>query len=282
MKKLKKSLMAAFLTAAMVLCTFAGTVPTDAATLTADQYLKKMTQASAKVKSYEATTTTVQNMIADGDTMNAKTVQKVISFVKPMKAKGVSTTTMSVNGKRSKAKSYTYIRQNAKGKIISYVSLDGKKYEKMDMSSYVDSLSSIDTEMYSNAKIVKENVKVNNVNTVQISAQITGEDLGKAMATVFSAIGMGSGSDSAAIDYSNLKSVNATIWVDKKTYLPVKITTNMTAFMNSYMTILTRSMQDMGVDGATDVNLSYTKAVATQIYTNYNKATNFKLPKACR
>lgn len=77
---------------------------------------------------------------------------------------------MSVNGKRSKAKSYTYIRQNAKGKIISYVSLDGKKYEKMDMSSYVDSLSSIDTEMYSNAKIVKENVKVNNVNTVQISA----------------------------------------------------------------------------------------------------------------
>ena len=274
--------MAAFLTAAMVLCTFAGTVPTDAATLTADQYLKKMTQASAKVKSYEATTTTVQNMIADGDKMNAKTVQKVISFVKPMKAKGVTTTTMSVNGKRSKAKSYTYIRQNAKGKIISYVSLDGKKYDKMDMSSYVDSLSSIDTGMYSNAKIVKENVKVNNVNTIQISAQITGEDLGKAMATVFSAIGMGSGSDSAAIDYSNLKSVNATIWVDKKTYLPVKITTDMTAFINSYMTILTQSMQDMGVDGATDVNLSYTKAVATQTYTNYNKAANFKFPKACK
>ena len=154
MKKLKKSLMAAFLTAAMVLCTFAGTVPTDAATLTADQYLKKMTQASAKVKSYEATTTTVQNMIADGDKMNVKTVQKVISFVKPMKAKGVSTTTMNVDGKRSKAKSYTYIKQNAKGRIISYVSLDGKKYDKMDMSSYVDSLSSIDTGMYSNAKIV--------------------------------------------------------------------------------------------------------------------------------
>ena len=282
MKKLKKSLMAAFLTAAMVLCTFAGTVPTDAATLTADQYLKKMTQASAKVKSYEATTTTVQNMIADGDKMNVKTVQKVISFVKPMKAKGVSTTTMNVDGKRSKAKSYTYIKQNAKGRIISYVSLDGKKYDKMDMSSYVDSLSSIDTGMYSNAKIVKENVKVNNVNTIQISAQITGEDLGKAMSTVFSAIGMGSGSDSAAIDYSNLKSVNATIWVDKKTYLPVKITTDMTAFINSYMTILTQSMQDMGVDGATDVNLSYTEAVATQTYTNYNKEANFKFPKACK
>lgn len=282
MKKLKKSLMAAFLTAAMVLCTFAGTVPTDAATLTADQYLKKMTQASAKVKSYEVTTTTVQNMIADGDKMNVKTVQKVISFVKPMKAKGVSTTTMNVDGKRSKAKSYTYIKQNAKGRIISYVSLDGKKYDKMDMSSYVDSLSSIDTGMYSNAKIVKENVKVNNVNTIQISAQITGEDLGKAMSTVFSAIGMGSGSDSAAIDYSNLKSVNATIWVDKKTYLPVKITTDMTAFINSYMTILTQSMQDMGVDGATDVNLSYTKAVAIQTYTNYNKAANFKFPKACK
>ena len=282
MEKVKKSLMAAFLTAAMVLCTFAGTVQTSAATLTADQYLKKMTQASAKVKSYEATTTTVQNMVVDGDTMNAKTVQKVISFVKPMKAKGVSTTTMNVNGKRSKAKTYTYIKQNAKGKIISYVSLDGKKYDKMDMSSYADGLSSIDTDVYSNAKIVKENVKINNVNTVQISAQITGEDLGKAMASVFAAIGMGNESDSTSIDYSSLKSVNATIWVDKKTYLPVKVSTDMTAFMNSYMTILTQSMQEMGVDGATDVNLSYTKATSTQIYTNYNKATNFKLPKACK
>ena len=137
MKKLKKSLMAAFLTAAMVLCTFAGTVPTDAATLTADQYLKKMTQASAKVKSYETTTTTVQNMIADGDKMNAKTVQKVISFVKPMKAKGVSTTTMNVDGKRSKAKSYTYIKQNAKGRIISYVFFAEAKCRLLQNAMYV-------------------------------------------------------------------------------------------------------------------------------------------------
>lgn len=42
MKKLSKSLMTAFLIATMVLCKFAGTVPTGAAALTTDQYLKKM------------------------------------------------------------------------------------------------------------------------------------------------------------------------------------------------------------------------------------------------
>ena len=153
--------------------------------------------------------------------------------------------------KMTKAKSITYVKKNAKGKIIAYVSADGKSYDQVDASSYVDALSSIDTDIYSNAKIVKKNVKVNKVNTVQISAEIAGEDLGKAMESVFAAIGIGGdGSDNAAIDYSGLKAVKTTIWIDRKTYRPIKITTDMTAFMNGYMTILIQQMQDMGTDDA--------------------------------
>ena len=48
-----------------------------------------------------------------------------------------------------------------------------------------DSLKSIDTDIYSNAKIAKENVKVNKVNAVQISAEISGKDLGNAMTEFF-------------------------------------------------------------------------------------------------
>ena len=283
MKKWKKSLMAVCLTAAMVLCTFASTVPTGAASLTADQYLKKMTKASANVKSYETTTTTVQNMISYGVATNAKTIQKIISFAKPMKTKGVATTTMTSGGQTSKAKTITYVKKNAKGKMIAYVSADGKTYDKVDASSYADALSSIDTDIYSNAKIVKKNVKVNKVNTVQISAEIAGEDLGKAMESVFAAIGIGGdGSDDAAIDYSGLKAVKTTIWIDRKTYRPIKITTDMTAFMDGYMTVLIQQMQGMGINEAADLDISYTKVATTQVFAKYNKATNFTIPKACK
>ena len=37
----------------------------------------------------------------------------------------------------------------------------------MDMSGIEDSLKSIDTDIYSNTRIVKENVKVNKVNAVK-------------------------------------------------------------------------------------------------------------------
>lgn len=281
MKKIKKSLMATFLVAAMLFCTFANTVPASAATLTADQYLKKMGNALNKAKSYESTTTSVQNVVADGTAMKTKKVQKFIFFANPLKSKDVTTTTMRVNGKSSKAKTYTYIKKNAKGELISYVSLDGKKYDKMNISTYVDSLSSLDTSMYSNAKIVKTNVKVNNVNTVKISAQITGENMGKALESAFAGLSIDDESGSA-IDYSEMDPVKATIWVDKKTYRPVKISTDTTAFLNCYMAVLAQSMPDVDMDEAGNVSILYTEATSTVTYTKYNKATNFKLPKACK
>ena len=128
MKKMKKRVKAFALAATLILCTLVNVVPAHAAGVSADQYLKKMTKAANKVKSYEATTTTVQNAITNGETANVKTVQKVISFSKPMKAKAVSTTYMKVDGESSKQKTIMYLKKNSKGKTITYVSLDGKKY----------------------------------------------------------------------------------------------------------------------------------------------------------
>lgn len=103
------------------------------------------------------------------------------------------------------------------------------------------------------------------------------------MESVFAAIGIGGdGSDDAAIDYSGLKAVKTTIWIDRKTYRPIKITTDMTAFMNGYMTVLIQQMQGMGIDEAADLDISYTKVATTQVFAKYNKATNFTIHKACK
>ena len=272
MKNMKKRVMAAVLTAVMVIATFANVVPAGAASLTADQYLNKMTKAANKAASYEVKTNVVQNATTDGQKLNTKAVSKQIVFVDPMKSKSVTTTTIKGAGLDGKTKTITYVKQNAKGKIYAYTSTDGSKYEKMNMTGMVDDLNGMEIENYSNAKIVKKNVKVNKISTVQISAEVSGADLGEVLA----AVGLGSTADDTEIDYSALKPVKATLWVDRKTYLPVKVSTDMTDFLNSYLPILYQSL------GTEDVSVEYSKAISTATYSNFNNATNFTIPKACK
>ena len=141
-----------------------------------------------------------------------------------------------------------------------------------------DSLKSIDTDIYSNTRIVKKNVKVNKVNAVQISAEISGKDLGNAMTEFFSGLGLG---DEFSFDTSALQPIKVNIWIDQKTYLPIKVSTDMTAFMNGYMELLIQSLKVEGED-VTDLEMSYTKASSTVTYSKYNKAADFKIPKACK
>ena len=272
MKLMKKRMMAVVLTAVMVIATFANVAPASAASLTAKQYLNKMTKAANKVTSYEMTTNVVQNATTEGQKLNTKAVSKQIVFANPIKSKSVTTTTIKGAGLDSKTKTTIYVKQNAKGKIYAYTSTDGSKYEKVNMTDMADDLSSVEVDTYSNAKIVKKNVKLNKVNTVQISAEITGADL----AEVLAAAGLGGTDDDSEIDYSTLKPVKATIWIDQKTYLPVKVSTDMTDFLNSYLTILYQSL------GLEDMNVEYSKAISTATYSNFNNATKFTFPKACK
>ena len=100
-----------------------------------------------------------------------------------------------------------------------------------------DSLKSIDTDIYSNTRIVKKNVKVNKVNAVQISAEISGKDLGNAMSEFFSGLGLG---DVFSVDTSALQPIKVNICIEQKTYRPIKVATDMTAFGNDYMELLVR------------------------------------------
>ena len=145
--------------------------------------------------------------------------------------------------------------------IVKTINL--KKYYKMDMSGIEDSLKSIDTDIYSNTRIVKENVKVNKVNAIQISAEISGKDLGDAMTEFFSGLGLG---DEFSLDTSALQPIKVNIWIDQKTYLPIKVSTDMTAFVNDYMELLVQSLEMEGEEDTTDLKMNYTKASSTVTY----------------
>ena len=119
---------------------------------------------------------------------------------------------------------------------------------------------------------MKKKIKINRINTVQISAQVKGSDVVK----LLDQIGMSKEINAAAaVDYNTLPAIKVTCWIDKKTYRPVRSTVDMKAFMNGYMLAL---YQKLGQD----LKLVYSQAKATVTYKNYNKATIFTIPKECR
>lgn len=269
MRNWKKRAAAAFLMAVMAVCVVADVTPASAAALTAKQYLAKMEKASAKAKSYEVTQTTTVVGSQAGQSQSAKTTTKQTVFQKPVQAKNVTTVTVKGAGVSQNSKSVVYIREDSKGKIYEYISTDGSAYEEMDVTDLYSSASDLDTSLYSGAKIVKKSVKVNKIDTVQISTKVAGADMADALA----ALGMGDDQiKELGIDFGSLAPIEVTIWIDKKTYLPVKVTTDMKAFYNSFFKSMYAAM-----DAESDV--SYSVAKSTTTYKNFNKAAKFKFPK---
>lgn len=270
MKNLKKRMLAAVLMAAMALTTFANVTPAEAKSLTAKQYLTKMEKASKKAKSYESKTTSTIKVSMEGQNITTKSVTKSIIFADPMKAKSVTTMTLSGDAE-SNTKVITYIKQNAKGKLFTYTSMDnGKTYDKEKITGSIEEALGTDTDVsaYKKAKIVKKNVKVNKVNTVQISAQLDPELIGDALDAT--------GASLEGMEATDLAPIKVNIWIDKKTYCPIKMTADMTAYLNGYMK---QVYAELGEELTEDV---YTKAVTTTTYSKYNKATKFSIPKACK
>ena len=138
--------------------------------------------------------------------------------------------------------------------------------------NYTNQIKGMDISMYSDAKIVKKKIKVNRINTVQISAQVKGSDVVKFL----DQMGMSKEINAAAaVDYNTLPAIKVTCWIDKKTCRPVRTTADMKAFMNGYMSAL---YQKLGQD----LKLVYSQAKATVTYKNFNKAATFTIPKECR
>ena len=229
-----------------------------------------MAKATEKLKSYEMKMNMDMDMSVQGKTTSTKTTSTTIAFASPLKTKTVMTMTIPSNGKNTKIKVISYTKQKG-NKLLQYTSTDNKTYEKstLDLSDYSDMLSSVQTtDMYSDLKIVKNSVTVNGKSTVQIQAQLKGEDI----AGLLAQLGLnGDNTQGTSSDYSSLSPITISLWIDKKTYYPVKQTIDMKDFMNEYLSSL-----------VADSDMSYSKIKTSVTYKNFNKATKFSLPKACK
>lgn len=99
-----------------------------------------------------------------------------------MKVKSVTKMT-ATQGEQSKTQTTKTYMKESKGKINEYTSVDGSAYSKTTIEKdAVDSMMGIiDVQIFSNAKIVKDNVTVDGKKTIQISVEFTGEDMAKAV-----------------------------------------------------------------------------------------------------
>lgn len=272
MKALKKQQIAAILVLSVILSTFAAVTPVSAAMLSAQQYLEKMDIAVRNLKSYDFTQTTDQKMTMEGQIIQNKTVVKQSVYNNPLKVKSVTDTTTVLAGMSSKNQAVAYLTKDADGLLWEYISSNGSGYQKTGILNYTNQIKGMDISMYSDAKIVKKKIKVNRINTVQISAQVKGSDVVKFL----NQMGMSKEINAAAaVDYNTLLAIKVTCWIDKKTCRPVRTTADMKAFMNGYMSAL---YQKLGQD----LKLVYSQAKATVTYKNFNKAATFTIPKECR
>lgn len=272
MKNFKKRMLAGLLAVAMAATTFANVTPVEAKSLTAKQYLTKMEKAVAKAKSYKSKTTAISNVCMEGQNVNSKTVTTTTMFTNPVKVKSVATTTLT-GDVESKTKSISYMKQNSKGKVLMYTSADGgKTYDKTDVTDIMDLSGDVDASAYKKAKIAKKTVKVNKINTVKITAQMSSDDL----EDVLNSMGLNGEESEEMIDLSEIPAIKVTLWIDKKTYYPVKIQTDTTAFMNGLMKQVYAAM---GEELTEDV---YSKVTSVAEYSKFNSAAKFSLPKACK
>ena len=269
----------------LVVSVFGNVANANAATLTAKQYLSKMEKAYSKAKSVEMTQSTSVNMKIMGQEYTIKVSGSGIIFFNSAKAKYVQKMTTSMLGQKTNQTVTMYVKKS-KGKLYMYTSTDGKTYEKTalgDMDDFTSQLGQVstNTSTYSKAKIVKKSVKVGKVNTVQISYSITGEDMQSAVDQA--------GLDKSALhemgfDFSTMKPIKVTYWIDKKTYRPVKCSVDMTDFMSDFLDVYSAAMTEDERAGfsSTNYDLKCTKAKSTVTYKNFNKAKSFSYPKAVK
>ena len=118
-------------------------------------------------------------MTMEGQTIQNKTVVKQSVYNNPLKVKSVTDTTTVLAGMSSKNQAVAYLTKDADGLLWEYISSNGSGYQKTGILNYTNQIKGMDISMYSDAKIVKKKIKVNRINTVQISAQVKGSDVVK-------------------------------------------------------------------------------------------------------
>lgn len=292
MKKMKQRITAGLLMAMMLVVSVCSNVTTeDAATLSAKQYLAKMEKAYSKAKSFEMSQSTSVVMETAGQKMTSKVTGSGIFHFDSTKAKYVQKTKTSGFGQKQPQTDRMYVKKS-KGKIYIYTSndKDGKNFTKSELKGSDDIMAamgqmSVDTSLYSNAKIVDESAKVGKNAAVKISCQITGKTLKKVIKKNLKKAGLDSSMlDEMGIDLNAMRPIKVYYLIDKKTYRPLKCSVDITAFMNDLFSLSTKGAEEANQSGifSDSYDMKCTSAKSTVTYKNFNKAKKITYPKGVK
>lgn len=282
----------------MLLC-MSGVSVVQAKGVSADTYLKKMNKAFSKVKSYDVKYSFPIDMslVVKVDEYEQKTDsvittkinQTVVNSPKLM-AKTTLTQTSKEGDTTVKNTKKIYLKTDSDDNVVAYAFLnDIKTPNKMILSaSDVSSLiKSADTSALLNTKVVNKNYNLNGKKVIKLTAEVNCKNMTDLVKSLPSDTSDVEGNDKFIDDLlSNLenKTIKFTYYIDKKTYLPVKITSDLGSFleeyMNSLLTSLNASMGDDTVSVSSKVTMN--KASTTMTFSGFNKTKTIKFPSSCK
>ncbi len=247
--------------------------------LTTSDLLQKSYDKMSAAQSYSSSVVfKVKLSNPDGhESITLTTKSSETGFDKPLKLKTSVTTSVTLSdGKNNSTQSsdpslvymdpeYVYIQgEDGWGRIeIGYEGLEEQivaQNAKNINCSYLKSIR--------NPKIAGSET-VNGIACYKVKGILTGNDIQQASDDITSTLeGLGLDSESTENLGKELPSVSLTIWISKKTFLPVRFSTDMKKFFQTV------------VDAEDSGEINVDNCTSTVTFSSYNSAKDFKIPSA--
>lgn len=283
MKKVKiiiMSLLATFLVASLWGCSPNTTSSKKAKPLDSPQaILEEAVKSSTKIKSSEVALSLDMDMAYLEEEMNLSMEMNMQLFEKPMKGKVDMNVDMGALGDQT---SQIYMQESGENNYDIFTELAGEwTYTEADLEEY-KKLIKADTqsqlELYKtyhkSFKLAKEE-KIEGIDTVKLEGTLKGAAL-KQMVHETDYLSAFSG-DITEKEFdamiSNDSKIDVAIWIDKKTYHPVKFYSDMTSFMED---MIKNASEENGISSD---EVSLTKMEMTMFIKNINKVEDFTIPQ---
>lgn len=241
--------------------------------------LEKAVKASKKIESSEVLLTMDMNMSYLGEEMNFSMEMNTQTFEKPTKGKIDMDIDMGVLGNQT---SQIYVQENGENTFDVFTEQEDEwTYTEANLEAYKKLLKADTKSQLALYKTYHESFKhgkeenIDGVETFKLEGVLKGEALKKFVhetdyLDTFSGDITEEEFDSMISDTAK---IDVSLWIDKKTYHPIKLYSDMTDFMND---IIKNTSEESGMSKD---EVSVTKIDMTLFVKNINKVEDFTIPQ---
>jgi len=275
-KKFLTVIMFVCITFAFSACDLASLIP---GTPSAKDILSKCEKASSDAKSMKVNLNMDMKISTQGQSMDMKVLSISSVFTKPSKTmtetsitlfagNPVTTTTQYME---TSGNNYVVYTKAADKWSKSTINLD--TYKKMfgtaNVSDFVKQFASV----YKNVEL-KKSEKLNGTDVNVLVLTISGDK----MSSLLNGIMPSLGNNTSLLNIKGLKDLTSTFYIDKSTNLPVKMTMDLTDYMNTIIKYMTQNSSATSSENAQLNNIKYDKVSFELVYSDYNSVKEFTIP----